>query len=73
MDRRLAHRDQPIADIDGVDAKAGRRWLNPARATNWQSAATARWNPLRDSPGSGCTSAAAAISAIARTGPAISE
>ena len=21
MDRRLAHRDQPLADIDGVDAK----------------------------------------------------
>ena len=33
MDRRLAHRDQPIADIDGVDAK-GRPAVAQPRAGN---------------------------------------
>ncbi len=41
--------------------KAGRRWLNPARAISSQSAAMARCNALREIPGSGWASAAAAI------------
>jgi hypothetical protein len=42
MDRRLAHRNHPIADIDAIDAEGRPAVLNPARATNWQRAATAR-------------------------------
>jgi hypothetical protein len=73
MDRRLAHRNYPIADVDGVDAKSRPAMAKPRAGNQLTEGCDSLWDALRDTPGSGCSSAAAAISAIARTGPAKSE
>ena len=69
MNRDLAHRDRAGRRPSTWSMpKAGRRWLNPARAISSQRAATARCTALREVPGSGLRSAAAAMFAKLRSG-----
>jgi uncharacterized protein YgbK (DUF1537 family) len=73
MDRRLAHRDHPIADIDAIDAEDRPAMAQP-RAGN--QLAKGCYSPLKCIARQSrqcCVSAAAAKSAIARTGRAKSE
>ena len=73
MNRCLTHRRKPAVDLDGVDPERGPLVAQPrARNKGAQSGAGAM-EPVARQPGNGCARTLAAISAIARTGPAISE
>jgi hypothetical protein len=73
MNRGLAYRNRFIVDIDAIDAKSRPAVAQPHAGYQLAKARDCPLKRMRDSPGTDCPSALAAVSAIARTGPAMSE